>query len=47
MKSIFEKYLNKDVNVVVDRPLGSKHPKFDKEATDFQERYFKSKILRV
>lgn len=29
MKSIFEKYLGKKVKVVVDRPLGSKHPKFD------------------
>ena len=29
MKSIFEKYLGQEVEIVVDRPLGSKHPKFD------------------
>ena len=29
MHSIFENYLGKKVDVVVDRPLGSKHPKHD------------------
>ena len=29
MKSIFENYLGKEIKIVVDRPLGSKHPKFD------------------
>jgi inorganic pyrophosphatase len=29
MKSLFEKHLHKKVKVVIDRPLGSKHPKFD------------------
>jgi len=29
MDSILEKYLGEEVGVVVDRPLGSKHPKFD------------------
>jgi len=28
-RSIFEKYLGEVVEVVVDRPLGSKHPKFE------------------
>lgn len=27
--SLVEKYIGKKVDVVVDRPLGSKHPKFD------------------
>ena len=29
MKSVFEKYLGQEVEIAVDRPLGSKHPKFD------------------
>jgi len=29
MKSIFEKYLGQEARVVIDRPLGSKHPKFE------------------
>ncbi len=29
MRSIFENYLGKKVDVAVDRPLGSKHPKHD------------------
>ncbi len=27
--SLIEKYIGKKVEVIVDRPLGSKHPKFD------------------
>lgn len=29
MKSVLEKYLNTKVKVIIDRPLGSKHPKWD------------------
>ena len=28
MKSLLEKYLQKKIKVVIDRPIGSKHPKF-------------------
>jgi len=29
MKSLFEKYLHQKIQVVIDRPLGSKHPDFE------------------
>lgn len=29
MKSKLENYIGKEVNIKIDRPLGSKHPKYD------------------